>query len=155
MEHLDIKTAKQYRRVARILFCIFNYVTPVVLISMKYKLLTKASGLKFTVLGLILAILLIYNFKNKLLAWINSWEYSSLKYILLGFSKIALFAVLYLISLLAERGIGSISFCLGWVFVCSSFSYLLINPYIEKYDYIVKKELRKAEMKEALHEYHK
>lgn len=155
MQQTDIKTAKYYRRLARIAFCLVNFLAPVVIIGLKYKLFTEATGLKWSMIGLIVLVLTIYRFKNKLVEWINSWEYSASKYILLGFGKIAIFVVAWIIALLAEKGIGHLAYCLGWVAVCSSVAYLLINPYIEKYDHIVKRELRKQETKEALRELEK
>jgi hypothetical protein len=155
MPQTDIKTAKHYRRLARIAFCLVNFLAPVVIIGLKYKLFTEATGLKWSILGLIILVLTIYRFKNKLVEWINNWEYSTWKYILLGFGKIAIFVIAWVIAMLAEKGIGHLAYCLGWVCLCSAVAYLLINPYIEKYDYIVKRELRKQETKEALRELEK
>lgn len=155
MDTVTLQQAKKYRRISRIFFCIINYLTPLIIIGAKYKLIYRPSGLKITLLGAMLTLLMLYRTKNKLLEWINSWEYSTWKHILLGLNKIAIFLIIWVIAMLAERGIGKLSFCFGWIAVCSSVSYLIINPYIEKYDHIVKKEIRKEEMKEALREYNK
>ena len=103
-------------------------------------------------MGMILLLLVVFRFRAKLLAWVNNWEYSIWKYIILGINKIFVFLLIWVIAMLAEAQIGNLAFCLGWIAVCSAIAYLAINPFIEKYDYIVKKEIRKSETKEALRE---
>lgn len=149
---VDIKTAKRYRTVLRLLFCLVDFVTPIVFIGIKYKLFTRFNGIKLTMMGMILLLLVIFRFRTKLLAWVNTWEYSIWKYIILGVNKIFVFILIWVIAMLAEAQIGNLAFCLGWIAVCSAVAYLAINPFIEKYDFIVKKELRKVETKEALRE---
>ena len=51
---VDITTAKHYRLILRILFCIVDFAIPIVLIGMKYKLFTKFNGIKLTLIGIIL-----------------------------------------------------------------------------------------------------
>lgn len=149
---IDIKQAKLYRLILRILFCLVDFVIPIVFIGIKYKLFTQFNGIKLTLIGMILLLLIIFRFRAKLLAWINNWEYSIWKHILLGINKIFVFILIWVIAMLAEAQIGNLAFCLGWIAVCSAIAYLAINPFIEKYDYIVKKEIRKSETKEALRE---
>ena len=119
---------------------------------MKYKLFTQFNGIKLTFIGIILLLLVLFKFRKRILDWINTWEYSIWKYIILGLNKIFIFLLIWVIALLAEAQIGNLAFCLGWIAVCSAIAYLAINPFIEKYDYIVKKEIRKSETKEALKE---
>ena len=149
---VDIKQAKLYRLILRILFCLVDFVIPIVFIGIKYKLFTQFNGIKLTLIGMILLLLIVFRFRAKLLAWINNWEYSIWKHILLGINKIFVFLLIWVIAMLAEAQIGNLAFCLGWIAVCSAVAYLAINPFIEKYDYIVKKEIRKSETKEALRE---
>lgn len=149
---IDIKQAKLYRLILRILFCLVDFVIPIVFIGIKYKLFTQFNGIKLTMMGMILLLLVVFRFRAKLLAWVNSWEYSIWKYIILGINKIFVFLLIWVIAMLAEAQIGNLAFCLGWIAVCSAIAYLAINPFIEKYDYIVKKEIRKAETKEAIRE---
>lgn len=149
---VDIKAAKRNRLILQILFCLVDFVIPVVFIGLKYKLFTRFNGIKLTMIGLMLLLLILFRFRNKLLAWVNSWEYSIWKYIILGINKIFIFILVWVIAMLAEANIGNLSFCLGWIAVCSAVAYLAINPFIEKYDYIIKRELRKTETKEALRE---
>ena len=149
---VDIKTAKRNRLILRILFCLVDFVIPIVFIGIKYKLFTQFNGFKLTFLGIIILLLVAFRFRAKILAWVNNWEYSVLKYIILGVNKIFIFLLIWVIAMLAEAQIGNLAFCLGWIAVCSAIAYLAINPFIEKYDYIVKKEIRKSETKEALRE---
>ena len=149
---IDIKQAKLYRLILRILFCLVDFVIPIVFIGIKYKLFTQFNGIKLTIMGMILLLLVVFRFRAKLLAWVNNWEYSIWKYIILGINKIFVFLLIWVIAMLAEAQIGNLAFCLGWIAVCSAVAYLAINPFIEKYDYIVKKEIRKEETKEALRE---
>ncbi len=149
---IDIKQAKQYRLILQLLFCLVDFVIPVIFIGIKYKLFTQFNGIKLTMMGIILLLLVVFRFRAKLLAWINNWEYSIWKHILLGVNKIFVFLLIWVIAMLAEAQIGNLAFCLGWIAVCSAVAYLIINPFIEKYDYIVKREIRKAETKEALRE---
>lgn len=149
---IDIKQAKLYRLILRILFCLVDFVIPIVFIGIKYKLFTQFNGIKLTIMGMILLLLVVFRFRAKLLAWVNNWEYSIWKYIILGINKIFVFLLIWVIAMLAEAQIGNLAFCLGWIAVCSAIAYLAINPFIEKYDYIVKKEIRKSETKEALRE---
>ena len=152
---IDIKQAKLYRLILRIFFCLVDFVIPIVFIGIKYKLFTQFNGIKLTMIGIILLLLVVFRFRAKLLTWVNSWEYSIWKYIILGINKIFVFILIWVIAMLAEAQIGNLAFCLGWIAVCSAIAYLVINPFIEKYDYIVKKEIRKAETKEAIRELQK
>lgn len=149
---VDIKTAKRNRLILRILFCLVDFVIPIIFIGIKFKLFTEFNGIKLTIMGIIIILLVAFRFRAKLLAWVNNWEYSVWKYIILGINKIFVFILIWVIAMLAEAQIGNLAFCLGWIAVCSAVAYLAINPYIEKYDYIVKKEIRKSETKEALKE---
>ena len=149
---VDIKQAKLYRLILRILFCLVDFVIPVIFMGIKYKLFTQFNGIKLTFMGIVLLLLVMFRFRAKLLAWINTWEYSIMKHILLGINKIFVFILLWVIAMFAEAQIGNLAFCLGWIAVCSAIAYLVINPFIEKYDYIIKREIRKAETKEAFKE---
>lgn len=149
---VDIKVAKRNRLILRILFCLVDFVVPIVLIGIKFKLFTEFNGIKLTIMGVMVLLLVLFRFRAKLLAWVNTWEYSIWKYIVIGINKIFIFILLWVVAMLAEAQIGNLAFCLGWIAVCCAIAYLGINPFIEKYDNIVKRELRKAETKEALRE---
>lgn len=149
---VDIKEAKRLRLILQILFCLVDFVIPVVFIGVRYKLFTEFNGIKLTFMGMIVLLLVAFKFRAKIITWINGWEYSIWKHIFLGINKIFIFLLIWVIAMLAEAHIGDLAFCLGWIAVCSAIAYLAINPFIEKYDYIVKKEIRKAETKEAIKE---
>lgn len=150
---ITIKQAKRWRLILMIVFCIINFVLPVVFIGIKYKLFTEFNGTKLTLLFIIVALLVTWRFRVKLKEWVNKWEYSIMKYIILGFSKIFIFILLWIVAMLVQAKIGNLVFCTGWIAVCSAVAYLGINPFIEKFDYIVKREIRKQETKEALQEF--
>jgi hypothetical protein len=149
---VDIKEAKRLRLILQVLFCLVDFVIPVVFIGIRYKLFTAFNGIKLTLMGMIVLLLVAFKFRAKIITWINGWEYSIWKHIFLGINKIFIFLLIWVIAMLAEAHIGDLAFCLGWIAVCSAIAYLAINPFIEKYDYIVKKEIRKAETKEAIKE---
>ena len=149
---VDIKVAKRNRLILRILFCLVDFVVPIVLIGIKFKLFTEFNGIKLTIMGVIVLLLVLFRFRTKLLTWVNTWEYSIWKYIVIGINKIFIFILLWVVAMLVEAQIGNLAFCLVWIAVCCAVAYLGINPFIEKYDNIVKRELRKAETKEALRE---
>ena len=41
---VDIKTAKRYRTVLRLLFCLVDFVTPIIFVGIKYKLFTPTAS---------------------------------------------------------------------------------------------------------------
>jgi hypothetical protein len=145
--------AKRLRLLFRILACLIGFVAPAIMIIVKYGLFKEVTVMKVASLGTILLVMLLYRFRTRLMNWINSWEYSILKYILLGINKIAFFGLVWIIAMLVEKQIGDLSFCLGWIFICSCLTYLVLDPLIEKHDYYIKRELRKQETKEALSEF--
>lgn len=57
---VDIKKAKLYRLLLMILFCIVNFVLPVVFIGIKYKLFTQFTGTKLTILFIIVLLLVTW-----------------------------------------------------------------------------------------------
>lgn len=152
-DKIDLQTAKRWRLILMIAFCVVDFGLPMLFIGFRYKLFTEFNGTKLTILCTIILLLVTWRFRAKLKEWINKWEYSTWKYILIGFSKIFIFFLIWIIALLVQYKIGDLVFCTGWIAVCSAVAYLVINPYLEKYDYIVKRELRKLETKEALQEF--
>lgn len=148
----DIKKDKLIRFIMRCLFVVFAFIAPVVLVSLRYEIVSEYSGWKISIVGMIVLISIIYRFKNRVLQWINSWEYSVLKHILLGFSKIALFAVLVGIAHIAKREASSVVFVLDWYLVLNVIAYIVILPIEEHYDYFIKREIRKTELREVIHE---
>lgn len=147
-KRLDLKTEKLYRFIFRVLFTLVSVVIPIVIISFRYKVFSEFSGYKLSVIGIILCVIIVWHFKNQLLEWINTWEYSIMKYILLGFSKVYIFILMLVLLLMARQGIEDLIFCIEWISLCECISYLVIYPLQEKHDYNVKRILRGIERKE-------
>lgn len=145
---LDLKTAKIYRLISRIVFALIAFILPIVIVSTKYNLITEFTGYKLSAVGLILCIVILWRFKTRLMEWINTWEYSVMKYILIGFSRIYIFMIVLAILLMARQGLESLIFCIEWICLCECIAYLIIYPVEQKFDYEVKRIIRGNERKE-------
>lgn len=147
-KELNLTTEKRWRFIFRALFALVAFVLPIVIISIKYKLITQFTGYKLSAVGLILCVVVLWRFKSRLMEWINSWEYSIMKYVLIGFSKVYIFMLVLAILLLARQGLENLIFCIEWICVCECIAYLVIYPLEEKHDYNVKRVIRGNERKE-------
>ena len=145
----DIKKDKRMRFLMRLLFVLFGFIAPIVVIELKYDLFTDFNRWKLSVVGMLVLVSVIYRFKKRLLEWLNEWEYSVFKYVLLGFSKIALFVVIVVVAHMAQREATNVVFVLDWYLVFNAIAYLICLPIEEHYDYFVKREIRKQEMREV------
>lgn len=145
---LNLRMQKTWRLIFRIFFAVVAFVLPVVIISLKFKLFTEFSGIKITAVGLILIIVVLWRLKSKLTEWINSWEYSVLKYILIGFSRIYIFLIVLAILILAKQGLDAFIFCVEWLCICECIAYLIIYPAEQYFDNNVKRIIRGNERKE-------
>ena len=139
---------KNFRLFYRILFALAAFVAPLIIVSIKYNLITEFNGYKLSAVGLILCIIILWCFKNKLVEWISNWEYSIMKYILLGFSKVYIFIIILAVLVLAEQEIANLKFCIEWVCVCEAVAYLIFLPLEQSHDYKVKRIIRGNERKE-------
>ena len=83
----DIKKEKKLRLFYRILFFCVVLVIPCVIWACNYQFMHTKTITKISIMFLLVAYVLCRRFKEELKNWINSWEYSSLKYILLGIGK--------------------------------------------------------------------
>lgn len=160
---MTIKKAKTIRFFLRLAFALVGFATPITIMLCKFDFKTSTSKTKFTFIGvviLLLIITLLWKFKKKLFEWINSWEYSILKYILIGFSRIYIFLLILLITFLVKADVitemeaitsginmalSNVVDCLTIVSVCQCISYMIIYPLEQKYDYTVKRLIRKQE----------
>jgi hypothetical protein len=145
----DIAKDKRIRFLMRLLFVLFAFIAPIIVIEIKYDLFTKFNGWKLSMVGLLVVVSLIYRFKNRLLAWLNAWEYSAFKYVLVGFSKIAIFVVIVVVAHMAQREASNVVFVLDWYLAFNAVAYLICLPIEEHYDYYIKREIRKQEMREV------
>jgi len=144
---------KRQRFWLRLLFIGIAYLLPLIIMGFKFDFLTfKEAEVKISGLFLIVAVMLLFQFRKEVQTWIESWEFSLLKVVLLGIAKVWAFILAMVIIALARYGIDNIEFIVGWVSVPQIVAYLFIKPFAEKADYLVKKEIRKSEIKEALQE---
>ena len=149
---MPIKIAKRNRLICFIAFMLVDLVAPMLIIGFKYKFFTEFNGYKLTVMGAFVLVILFLKFRNKIMERVAKWEYSVIKYIILGLNKCVMFIILSVLCHLALKGTEDIIFCVDWILVCSLIAYLVIQPFEERYDAIVKRELRKTEMREVLEE---
>lgn len=145
---LNLKTEKLWRLLFRSLFVLVAVILPITIVSIKYKLITEFTGYKLSIVGAVLCILIVWYFKKQLLTWITTWEYSIMKHILLGISKVYIFIIILAVLLMARKGIEDLIFCIEWIALCECIAYLIIFPLEEKHDYNVKRILRGIERKE-------
>jgi hypothetical protein len=110
---------------------------------------TQFNGLKLTAMGLLLIVITVWRFKNKLMEWINSWEYSVMKYIFIGFYRCYIFILIAAVLQLAKQGVDSLIFVCEWVSVAEIIAYAILFPLEQKYDFLIKRELRKQETRET------
>jgi CBS domain containing-hemolysin-like protein len=144
---------KRHRFWLRLLFVAVAYVAPLIIISLRYNFFeTQEAGSRLSAFVLIVAVLLLFQFRKELLSWINAWEFSLLKIVLLGFSKVWAFILALGLITVARFGIDHIEYVVGWIAFPQILAYLFVKPFSEQADHIVKRELRKLEIKEALQE---
>lgn len=148
-----LEQAKRYRLLLRIAFAIVAFVVPFVITVIKFDIFTKATATKISIVGVLLLVLIAWRFKNKIGAWIETWENTNIfKHILIGISKIWVFLliliVLFVVNNDTTKTLSNLIFCIEWVSVCEAFSYIVIYPLEMKFSYIVERNIRKQERKE-------
>lgn len=135
------------------LFVVVAYVLPLLILALRFDFFEmREAEVKVSGTFIILAILLLFQFKKELYTWIESWEFSLLKILLLGFAKVWAFVLALGLIAVARFGIDNIEYIVGWIALPQIVAYLFVKPFSERADYYVKKELRKLEIKEALRE---
>ncbi len=150
----ELKKQKRIRFWLRLLFIAVAYIIPFTVLAIRFDFLQfKEAEVKVSGLVIILGILLLFQFRKEVQSWIESWEFSLTKVILLGLGKVWAFLLALGIITLARYGINNIEFIVGWISVPQIIAYLFIKPFSEQADYFIKKEIRKSEVKEALTEY--
>lgn len=148
----DLKYDKRMRMWARILFFVITLLTPIVMISYKYDYYRSVNGYSITFTGIIMIVIIFQRFRVELIEWINQWEYSAFKHILLGLNRVIVPIFIYAIVLLAKRGVEDLMFVVEWVTLTTIIGYLIVLPIEKHYDFHVKRELRKKEMREVKNE---
>lgn len=148
-----IKKHKRNRFWLRLLFILVAYVTPLAILAFKFDFFQmREAELKISSTFIIVGVLLLFQFKKEVYTWIESWEFSLLKIVLLGFAKVWAFLLALGLIAVARFGIDNIEFIVGWIAFPQIAAYLIIKPFSEREDHYVKRELRKLEIKEALQE---
>lgn len=146
--NLSLAKEKKLRLMYRILFALIAFVAPLVLVCIKFEVFTKATGYKISAIFILMLVIVLWRFKKRLYDWVISWEYSILKYILIGFSRVYLFILMLILLVLVKQGLDTITFCLEWICTCECIAYLIIYPLEMRHDNNIKRLLRKAERKE-------
>lgn len=148
-----IKKHKRDRFWLRLLFIFIAYITPLTILAIKFNFFQfREAEIKVSGTFIIVGVLLLFQFKKEVYTWIESWEFSLLKVVLLGFAKVWAFILAIALIAVARYGIDNVEFIVGWIAIPQIVAYLAIKPFSEKADYLVKKEIRKSEIKEALQE---
>jgi hypothetical protein len=163
----NIKKEKRFRLMYRILFFLTTLVIPCVIWGCNYQFMKTKTIVKISIIFIIVAYVLCRRFKEELKNWVNSWEYSNLKYILLGIGKniwsiiIIVLCVILAMKLpnwfkLAKEEMDALLktlqkflLCLCLTSVCQVLGYVVILPIEKKYDFLIKRELRKQETRET------
>jgi CBS domain containing-hemolysin-like protein len=148
-----ITKQKRHRFWLRLLFIAIAYITPLLIIGSKYDFFhQREAGVRISAMTLIVGSLLLFQFRKELFTWITEWEFSLAKVFLLGFAKVWAFVLALALITVARFGIDHIEYVVGWIAFPQIAAYLFVKPFADQADHIVKRELRKLELKEALQE---
>lgn len=163
----NVKKEKRLRLLYRVIFFLMTLVTPCVIWGCNYQFMSTRTITKVSIMFLLVTYVLCRRFKDELKNWVSSWEYSSLKYILLGIGKniwyiIVLAMCVYLsyklpkwLALTQEqlnallKTLQKFLICLSATALCQLVGYIVIAPLERKYDFLIKRELRKQEVRET------
>lgn len=148
-----ITELKSQRFWLRMLFIAVAYVLPFTILAIRFNFFQfKEAEVKLSGVVILIGVLLLFQFKKEVQTWIESWEFSLLKVVLLGLGKVWAFLLALAIITLARYGLENFEFIIGWISVPQILAYLFIKPFAEEADYKIKREIRKQEVKEALQE---
>lgn len=163
----NVKKEKRLRFLYRVIFFLVTLVTPCIIWGCNYPLMQTRTRTKVSIMFLLVTYVLCRRFKDELKNWISSWEYSSLKYILLGIGKniwyiIVMALCVYLSMKLPKwcnlakeqmdvllKTLQKFLICLSATCLCQLVGYIIIIPLERKYDFLIKRELRKQEVRET------
>jgi hypothetical protein len=149
----EIARYRRRRFWLRLLFVVVAYFVPLAILAFRFDFFQmQEAGVKISGTFIILSVLILFQFKKELYTWIESWEFSLTKIVLLGFAKVWAFLLAIALIGVARFGIDNIEFIVGWIGFPQIVAYLTIKPFAEQADHFVKRELRKAEVREALRE---
>ena len=145
----DFEKDKRIRRIARILFFVVVLVVPVTMVAIKYDMYKEMNGYKLTTIGLLIISVLFYRFRTAVIDWVDKWEYSAFKHIILGLNRVIVPILIFVIIRVAQREMSTLLFVIEWVMITSIIGYTMIMPVEKHFDFHVKRELRKQEMREV------
>jgi hypothetical protein len=149
----ELLKQKRLRFWLRFLFVLVAYVVPFSILAIRFDFFQfKEAEVKISGVAILVGVLLLFQFRKEVYTWIESWEFSLTKVILLGLGKVWAFLLALGIITLARYGLTNIEYIVGWISIPQILAYLFIKPFSEQADYVVKKEIRKSELKEALRE---
>jgi hypothetical protein len=146
----DIKKFKTLRFGFRLLFFFVAYGIPGYVFIDRYKLYEEVTGYKVGVMGIVGLALLAFNFKKEIWAWVNNWEFSIMKMVLIGTSKVWVFIFAYVLLRLAADQLVELTYIVGWIGATEIVAYLGVKPIVDYYDHHVKREIRIGETVEAI-----
>lgn len=148
-----ITELKRQRFWLRMLFVAVAYILPFTILAIKFNFFQfKEAEVKISGVVILLGVLLLFQFRKEVQSWIEAWEFSLTKVVLLGLGKVWAFLLALAIITLARYGLTNIEFIVGWISVPQILAYLFVKPFSEQADYKIKREIRKQEVKEALQE---
>lgn len=137
----------------RLLFIVVAYIIPFTVLAIRFEFFKfKEAEVKVSGIVILLGVLLLFQFRKEVQSWIESWEFSLTKVVLLGLGKVWGFLLALGVITLARYGLTNIEYIIGWISIPQIIAYLFVKPFSEQADYLVKKEIRKSEIKEALQE---
>jgi hypothetical protein len=149
----ELLKQKRLRFWLRLFFVIVAYIIPFTILAFRFEFFKfNEAEVKVSGVVVLIGVLLLFQFRKEVSTWIESWEFSLAKVVLLGLGKVWAFLLALAIITLARYGLTNIEFIVGWISIPQILAYLFIKPFSEQADYLVKKEIRKSELKEALRE---
>lgn len=145
----DMKHDKRMRLLLRILFFVIVLFTPVAMTSLKFEIITEFNGYKASFIGIVVVIILFYRFRTSVMQWINNWEYSVFKHVIIGLNRVIVPILFYFIIKAAQQEMANLVFVVEWIAITSVVGYTIVLPAEQHYDYYIKRELRKQEYREV------
>lgn len=156
---MTIRKAKIFRLVFELLFISVGFIMPLLIIIDKYDMRSKRVAQNLVPVAVLIIILLFYKYKKQIIDFITAWEYSVFKYVLLGINKVLIFILILGLIYLIDKEAATIKhsatllkFCLQWTCALNIFAYIALQPVASYFDNYIKRETRKTEMREVLHE---
>ena len=145
----DIKKDKRRRLICRIAFFLVAVVFPLIVVERRYAIIKEPNAYSIPLVFIVSVLLLLYRFRAEVIKWINAWEYSFLKHILLGINSVAVLLLLLVVLMAAQREMDNLINIIQWILIWSIVGYSIILPLEKRFDYYVKRELRKQEYREV------